>query len=127
MARILIIDDDAAFRATLAETVRSLGHVAIESDSAELGLRQLAQVRYAAVFLDYRMPGMDGLEMLAALNARVAHPPPVVMLNAYASGANTTDAMELGAFDHLVKPVGRDAVREVLEKALRREQPVLGS
>jgi two-component system NtrC family response regulator len=126
MAQILIIDDDAAFRATLAETVASLGHVATEADNTALGLRQLAQARYDAVFLDYRMPEMNGLEMLAALNERVADPPPVVMLTAYASGTNTIDAMKLGAFDHLVKPVGRDAVREVLEKALRRQQSVPG-
>jgi DNA-binding NtrC family response regulator len=122
MARILIIDDDAAFRATLAETVTSLGHEAVQSGSAEEGLQQLTRGSYDAVFLDNRMSGMNGLEALVALKDRVSHPPPVVMLTAYASGANTIDAMKLGAFDHIVKPVGRDAVREVLDRALRREQ-----
>ena len=122
MARILIIDDDAAFRDTLADTLRSLGHEAMQSSSAEEGLRQLVRGRYDAVFLDNRMPGMNGLEALVALKSRVLHPPPVVMLTGFVSGANTIDAMKLGAFDHLVKPVGRDAIREVLERALRREQ-----
>jgi len=127
MARILIIDDDAAFRATLADTVVSLGHEVTQSASAEAGLRELARTRYDAVFLDNRMPGMNGLEALAALKERVLHPPPVVMLTAFVSGGNTIDAMKLGAFDHIAKPVGRDAIRDVLDRALRREQALHGA
>ena len=127
MARILIIDDDSAFSATLADTVMSLGHQAMQSASAEEGLRELQRGRYDAVFLDNRMPGMNGLEALVALKDRVSHPPPVVMLTAFVSGSNTIDAMKLGAFDHIAKPVGRDAIREVLERALRREQAQLRS
>lgn len=121
MARILIIDDDAAFRATLADTVASFGHEAVQSGSAEEGLRELERGRYDAIFLDNRMPGMNGLEALVALKDRVRNPPPVVMLTAFVSGANTIDAMKLGAFDHIAKPIRRDAIREVLERALRRE------
>jgi DNA-binding NtrC family response regulator len=124
VARILIIDDDAAFRASLADTVLGLGHQALEANNAEEGIRQLAQSSCDAVFLDYRMPGMNGLEAMVAIKERLAQPPPIIMLTAYVSGANTIDAMKLGAFDHLAKPVGRDAVRAALEKALRSE-PVL--
>ena len=127
MARILIIDDDAAFRATLAETVESFGHEVVQSPSAEDGLRQLARLRCDAIFLDHRMPGMNGLEALAALKQRMPHAPPVVMLTAYVSGANTIDAMKLGAFDHLAKPVGREDVREALDRMLRREQAMQAS
>jgi DNA-binding NtrC family response regulator len=121
VARILIIDDDAAFRASLADTVLGLGHQALEANSAEEGIRQLARRSCDAVFLDYRMPGMNGLEAMVAIKERLAQPPPIIMLTAYVSGANTIDAMKLGAFDHLVKPIGREAVRAVLEKALRSE------
>jgi two-component system NtrC family response regulator len=121
MARILIIDDNTAFRTTLAETISSLGHEVVQSAGAEEGFRELSRSRCDAVFIDHRMPGMSGLEALAALKDRIPRPPPVVMLTAYASGTNTIDAMRLGAFDHLVKPIGREAVREVLDRALRRE------
>ena len=122
MARILIIDDDGEFRSALGDTVRSLGHDADEVEHAQAGLRQLAESRYDAVFLDFRMPVMNGLEALAALKERAPQAPPVIMLTAYVSGANTIDAMKLGAFDHLPKPIGREAVREVLERALRASQ-----
>lgn len=122
MARILIVDDDQAFRSTLAETLADLGHDTLQAADAEDGLRQLARTRCELMFLDQRMPGMSGLEALAALKVRLPNPPPVVMLTAYAGSGNTIEAMKLGAFDHLAKPVGRDELRAVLERALRRER-----
>ena len=121
MAQLLIVDDDDAFRETLAETLESLGHaVAMASGGAE-ALEALAHARFDAVFLDHRMPGMDGLQTLAAMQARVARMPPVIVLTAYASGGNTIEAMRLGAFDHLSKPIRRHDVIEVLDRALRHE------
>ncbi len=119
MARILIVDDDAAFRESLAETLQGLGHEVHEAASGEEALRHAQQHRYATIFLDHRMPGMDGLETLAALAARLPQLPPVLVLTAYASGSGTIEAMRLGAFDHLTKPVGRAAVIEALDRALR--------
>jgi DNA-binding NtrC family response regulator len=70
------------------------------------------------VFLDHRMPGMDGLETLAALRYGPAAATPVMMLTAFAGAANTIDAMRLGAFDHVAKPVRRETLRAVLDSAL---------
>ena len=119
MARILAVDDDAAFRESLTETLQGLGHEVHEAASGPEALDLAQRHRYAAIFLDHRMPGMDGLETLAALAARLPQLPPVVVLTAYASGSGTIEAMRLGAFDHLTKPVGRAAVIDVLDRALR--------
>jgi two-component system NtrC family response regulator len=66
---------------------------------------------------------MDGLEVLAHMRERHKERPPVVMLTAHSSSGNTIEAMRLGAFDHLAKPLGRDAVKEVLERALKASAP----
>lgn len=119
MARILIIDDDHDFRATLAATLESLGHrVTMAGDAAE-GLRRLDADGIDLAFLDYRMPGMDGLSLLRARRAdATATPVPIIMLTAFASAQNTIDAMRLGAFDHLIKPIGRQEVASAVERAL---------
>jgi DNA-binding NtrC family response regulator len=121
MARILIIDDDAAFCEALAGTVTGLGHEAVQAASAEEGIKWLTTRRCDAIFLDYRMPGMSGIDALPLLMESVSQPPPVVMLTAYADVDNTIKAMKLGAFDHLTKPLGREDVRQVLARALPLE------
>lgn len=121
MPKLLVIDDDPAFRDTLAETLRDLGHEVTEAADGEDGLARFDTARPDLVFLDLRMPGLDGLAVLRRLRGDAAEPPvPVVVLTAYASGANTIDAMRQGAFDHLTKPLGRGEVAEVLGRALNR-------
>jgi two-component system NtrC family response regulator len=121
MPRLLVVDDDPAFRDGLAETLRDLGHDVAEAASGEDGLAHFDAARPDLVFLDLRMPGLDGLAVLKRLRGDAVDPPvPVVVLTAYASGANTIDAMRQGAFDHLTKPLGRSEVVEVLERALNR-------
>lgn len=130
MARLLIIDDDDAFRDTLAETLESLGHEVQPAQSGAAGLQALARGHFDAVFLDHRMPGMDGLQTLEAMRERLRATralPPVIVLTAHASGHNTIAAMRLGAFDHLTKPIGREAVQEVLSRALREQATTASS
>jgi DNA-binding NtrC family response regulator len=121
MARILIIDDDKAFRSVLAETLRDLGHTPIEAPSGQVGLERLAQEPADAVFLDFKMPGTDGLDVLRRLRARPETISlPVVMLTAFATSSNTIEAMKLGAFEHMIKPLRRRDVEALIERMLSR-------
>jgi len=117
MATVLIVDDDAVMREALAEAVRDLGHVAHTVSCGEAALAWLERGPVNAVFLDLRMPGMDGLEVLRRVRAR-PQAPAVAILTAHASATNTIEAMRLGAFDHLTKPIGRQDVERVLTKML---------
>ncbi|NIJ77451.1 two-component system NtrC family response regulator [Xanthomonas campestris] len=119
MARILIIDDDAAFLATLQATLRSLGHAVVAVDNGAEGLMRLNEGDIELAFVDFRMSGMDGIQLMRArADDPRARQVPLVMLTAYASSGNTIEAMTLGAFDHLVKPVGRADIVDVVERAL---------
>ena len=119
MSKVLIIDDDVAFSAGLAETVTDLGHEALTAATGEVGLKQIESDGIALVFLDLRMPGLDGLEVLKRLKENIEHREiPVIILTAFADSANTIEAMKLGAFDHLTKPVARNDIKAVLERVL---------
>ena len=133
MAKILIVDDDPGFREGLAETLTDLGHQAVQVISGESALAELDRADddedcggFDLMLLDLRMRGMDGLETLRRLHAD--HPDcrelPVIMLTAFADSGNTIEAMKLGAFDHLTKPISREQVRGVLERALGRPRTV---
>lgn len=127
MKRILIIDDDDAFREGLAETLTDLGHETIEATRAQQGIALICSKTPDAVFLDFRMPDLDGIEALRILTETIGAQgkalPPVIMLTAFASSQNTIEAMKLGAFDHLIKPIGRKDIERVLERALNQAAP----
>src|SRR5437870_6204335 len=118
MATILIVDDDDAIREGLAETVSDLGYRAHLAASGSDALAVVAAGGIDAVLLDLRMPGgLDGIEVLRRIRAR-ENAPPVAVLTAFAGADNTIEAMRLGAFDHLTKPIGRDSLKSLLHGML---------
>ncbi len=127
---VLIIDDDAALREGLAETAADLGYETKLAASGMSGLSQLRAQPVDAVLLDLRLGGaMDGLAVLKAIQA-LDDPPPVAILTAYATADNTIEAMRIGAFDHLTKPIGRAALDNLLKRMTdlhRREAPSYAS
>jgi DNA-binding NtrC family response regulator len=125
MALVLIVDDDDALRGAVATTLADLGHEPAEAASGADALAFLSRQAVDAVLLDLRMPGMDGMEVLRLLAARPGAPP-VAVLTAVATSANTIEAMRLGAVDHLTKPVGREGLRALLQRMLPDPAPASG-
>jgi len=116
MANVLIVDDDAALREGLAETIADLGHAPRAAASGREAMQALAADDIDCVLLDLRMPGgMDGIEVLKRIRERTDAPPAVV-LTAFATAENTIEAMRLGAFDHLTKPIGREELDLLLKR-----------
>ncbi len=122
MARILIVDDDAALREGIAETLTDLGHHAAQAADGEAALAMIARGGVDAVLLDLRMPGLDGMEVLRRVRSR-PDAPPVAVLTAVPTAGNTIEAMRLGAVDHLAKPVGRADLAAVLSRMLPDAEP----
>ncbi|RQS23061.1 sigma-54-dependent Fis family transcriptional regulator [Burkholderia sp. Bp8992] len=125
MANILVVDDDAAFRDGLTETLADLGHRVVEAASGRAALSALRDGGgIECIFLDFRLPDLDGLAVLAQLRDDPALAAiPVVMLTAHATSDNTIEAMRLGAFDHLTKPIGRRDIAQLLERVVSANQP----
>ena len=110
---LLVADDERPALADLARLLRASELVAeVEAvDSASDALSVLARRPFDGLFLDVRMPGMDGVE-LSRVIGRFAEPPAVVFVSAYETAA--VDAFELGALDYLVKPVSRRRLDEAV-------------
>jgi DNA-binding LytR/AlgR family response regulator len=112
---VLVVDDEGPALADLARQLRGLsetGEVRTAAGGQE-ALRTLAERPFDAVFLDVRMPGIDGLELARVLR-RFQTPPAVVFVSAYETGA--VGAFELKALDYLMKPVSRRRLTEALSR-----------
>ncbi len=115
--RVLAVDDELPQLDELAYLLRTderIADVLTASDATE-ALRQLRDRPVDVVFLDIRMPGLDGLELARVLR-RFAHPPVVVFVTAHDDRA--VDAFDLGAVDYLLKPLREDRLAESLRRAV---------
>ena len=123
MHDILVIDDDAVFLETLSEAMRR-GHRDINiktATTAEQGLRLLGRQRFDAVISDFRMPGLNGIDLLR--ECAVACPDtPVIVLTGYGSQALEQDALNHGAYALLQKPVDSDVLYSAVTRAILRSQ-----
>src|SRR5262249_54580643 len=103
MVKILLIDDDADLRQFLRRELEADGCQVQCLERAEEGPDLLAGAAFDLVLLDNKMPGMSGLEFLEALRRRGLEVP-VVLMTGYATTDTAMEAMNLGAFDYVIKP-----------------------
>jgi DNA-binding NtrC family response regulator len=116
--RVLLVDDDAAIRDTLAHHLGRSGYTVTTADAAEPALGMLVAVDPDVVITDVRMPGMNGLELVALLRQRMPELN-VIVITAYEDMETAVGAIRAGAFDYLVKPLDLDQIELVLDRALR--------
>ena len=112
---VLVVDDEAPIRDELAYLLgqdERVGTVLVADDGGS-ALRLLGERDVDAVFLDIRMPGLDGLD-IARILRRYESAPPVVFVSAYDTHA--VEAFDLRAVDYLLKPIRPDRVREAVTR-----------
>lgn len=121
MANLLIIDDEPSICWGLKKLSESLGHVARTASSAEAGLREADKSpKPEAVFLDVRLPGLDGLSAMPQLQEKLPEIP-IIMMTAHGELETAVSAIRSGAFEYLTKPFDLTLAEKVLDRALRRK------
>ena len=118
-AHILVVDDEINIRGALVTMLGKKGHQVRGVATAEEGLAQLEAASAELVITDLRMPGIGGMEFLCRLKDTWPDTE-VVVMTAYGSIDTAVEAMRLGAYDYLTKPIDRERFPIVVDKALER-------
>jgi two-component system, NtrC family, response regulator len=117
-SRVLIIDDDESIRKVLGFMLEEAGYTVDRAASADAGLRAIAQARPDLVLSDVKMPGKDGIELLAEIKSADATLP-IIILTAFGTVETAVEAMKRGASDYLTKPISRDDLTMTVAKTLK--------
>jgi two-component system response regulator HydG len=119
-ARVLVIDDEEALRVSVAKIVSRLGHDVDMAGTATEGLARLAKQPYELVLTDFRLPDLDGLEVIE--RARALRPEAeIVLFTGFGSIPLAVQAIKRGAYDFVTKPFKRADLERVVTRALEKQ------
>jgi len=116
--RIILVEDDTAEREFIGELLEEKGYAVSAFDSASAALTVLRDEDFDLLVTDLMMPGMDGFELIRVLYAKNHREMPVIIMTAYGSTDRAVEAMHLGAFDFITKPVKGDLILITVMRAL---------
>lgn len=117
--KVLVIEDSAILRKTLARGLRSAGYVVDVSADGEDGLWRPGEETYDVVMFDLGLPKMGGMDVLAAMR-RMGSATPVLILTARDTVNDRVQGLRSGADDYLIKPFAFDALQARLASLIRR-------
>lgn len=117
---ILVVDDEKNIRLTISHSLETLGAPVQTAVNGEEALQKLREGQYGLVFLDLRMPGMDGMDVLRRIRdgwPRIR----VIIITAHGTIESAVEAMKLGAVDFVQKPFSPAEIRDLATLVLERE------
>ena len=117
MSRILVVDDETGMRDLMRILLEKEGHEVLTAGDGATGLALATNRELDLVISDIKMPGLDGVGLLASLRQH-GLTMPVIMITAYADSDSAIQAMKQGAYDYLTKPFKMDEIKLVVRRAL---------
>jgi two-component system response regulator HydG len=122
-ARILLVDDDKAFRESTGTLLREEGHTVVEAAEGGDAVDLLGAGEFDLILLDLRMPGVDGIALVEVLR-RWGEGIPILMISGYGTIETAVQALHTGADDFLTKPVEPDVLTAKVADLLERRPTV---
>jgi DNA-binding NtrC family response regulator len=120
MSEVLIVDDDQNFRETLRELLTDAGYKTLAATNAEEAITLLQTSTPDLTLCDWKMPGGGGEQFLKSLQSEgLLTTMPVIILTAHGTGPNAMQAMQLGAYDFITKPLDIDEALATVARAIR--------
>jgi two-component system response regulator HydG len=119
MSRILVVEDNQTMREGMAQVLAKMGHQVLEAEDGEKAVELALHQPCDLVITDYKLPGLDGLEVLRRIKQQAAGSE-VVVITAYGTIGLAVEAMQQGAADFITKPFSHEELRVKVEKTLQR-------
>ena len=122
MTTVLVVDDDPSIRLVLRVELTAEGYDVVEAADGAEALARIDEWSPSVVLLDLMMPGVDGWEVLRALEGK--EEPPVIVISALATeeGLHVAQALGLGAIDYVAKPFEPGHLVSLIDAILRVDQ-----
>jgi DNA-binding NtrC family response regulator len=118
--RILVVDDDPIIRDSLSEFLKLEGFKCLGSEGFDQALKELEKQSYNLVITDVNMPKTDGFELLRVIRKR--YPEVVtIVITGYGTIESAVEAIKMGAYDYLTKPIIDDEIRMIVSRALEQQ------
>ena len=118
--KILVIDDEPDIGWLFSKILSEEGYKVLTSLNGEEGISKIKKEKPDLIFLDLKLPGMDGIEILKEIRT-IDKDLLVIVLTAYETVKTAVEAMKLGAFDYLSKPVNIDRIKTTIKNAIRTQ------
>jgi light-regulated signal transduction histidine kinase (bacteriophytochrome) len=119
--RVIIVDDEEYIRLSLSELLLYIGFEVATAANGEDALRKLAENRFDIAFMDIKIPGMNGVELLGRVREKYPDVS-VIMMTGYATVENAVEAVKLGAYDFLKKPYDIEEIKVSINRLLEKRR-----
>jgi diguanylate cyclase (GGDEF)-like protein len=121
---VLVVDDSRVVRAVLAQHLRRAGYEVCQAESGDAAMQLIARGSFDVMITDLRMPGMDGIQVLAAVKQRAIGTEVIILTGTYAHDITfAVRALRLGAHDYLTKPISQpDELVLTVERAVEKKR-----
>src|SRR5258706_2364516 len=118
MAKVLVVDDEESIIWIFRKLVEGLGHECLSAATGEKGIEIARESQPELVFMDVKLPGIDGLTALDSVRS-VAPGAKFVVMTAHGTLDTAVRAMKLGAVEYLAKPIDLDQARGLIQGSLK--------
>ncbi len=119
--KILLVDDQESVRTMLSRVLKYHNFATYTADGGKMALEMMAEERFDVVVTDYKMPGMNGMELIEKIKELYPETE-VLIMTAYASVDGVVSALRAGAFDFLLKPFNLELVLSSVQRALQKKR-----